>query len=398
MVSVKVKLRKAAKNGNKGALVIQIISKRKVKLIKTDLKLYPHEWDAVNEQIYTNRDRKGRTIQLRNIRSKLNAELHRLDSIIQTLQTKGIDNVHEICYCFDHHCMSANILDFMDQRCSKMKLDGRYKSASLLETVKRSFETFLQISARPLLGIDAELMKQYEEYLFSNNLSPNSSSCYMRTLRSVYNKAVEEGLSSQKFPFRYVYTGIAKTRKLAINEQAIRQMMQLDFSSEPTLSLSRDLFMFSFYTRGMSFVDMANLTQQNLHQNYLSYKRSKSGAKISIKIEPCINHILKKYRRTSKHPFLLPIKTSSDSSYASPLRIHNKRLRRISQILRLEKPLSSYTARHSWATIALRNGVDLITISESMGHSSERTTRIYLDSLGQNMLDKANEAVIKLFI
>ena len=244
-------------------------------------------------------------------------------------------------------------------------------------------------------GIDATLVKRYESYLLRNNLSLNSVSCYMRVLRSVYNKAVEEGLSPQKLPFRQVYTGIAKTTKRAINEQVIRQLTELDLSSHPALSLSRDLFMFSFYTRGMPFVDMAGLTQDNLQENYLTYKRSKTGVKIIIKVEPCISLILTKYRQKNIPPFLLPIKTCVGGGYTSQLRIHNKRLRRISEMLRLDKPLSSYTARHSWATIALRKGVAVRIISESMGHTNENTTRIYLDSLEQNIIDNANAIVIR---
>ncbi|MDR2496127.1 MAG: site-specific integrase [Tannerellaceae bacterium] len=392
---MKVKLRKSVRDGNRGVLVIQIISKRKVKVIKTGLKVYPHEWDAVHERIYLDRAGKGRNMQLRAIQAKLTAELIRLDSIIQTLKAEGIDNVNEISYCFDHHSMSGNLLHFMAQTCSKMKVDGRNKSASILETVKRSFSMFLRTSDVRMSVIDAALMKQYEAYLLKNNLSLNSISCYMRVLRSVYNKAVEEGLSPQKLPFRQVYTGIAKTNKRAINEQIIRQMIELDLSSKPTLSLSRDLFMFSFYTRGMSFVDMANLTQDNLQEDYLSYKRSKTGTPISIKVEPCIKVILKRYRHKNNGAFLLPIKTAGGGNYTSQLRIHNKRLKRISQMLQLEKPLSSYTARHSWATIALRKGVAVRVISESMGHSNESTTRIYLDSLGQNVLDNANAMVIR---
>ena len=397
MISVKVKLRKSAKDGCKGVLVMQIISKRKVKIVRTGFKLYPHEWDAAHERVCLERGGKERAARLREIQSGLNAELLRLDDIIKSLKTKDIDDVNEISYCFDHHTMSGNMLRFMDQTGSKMKVEGRAKSASIMDTVRRSFADFLQTSDVRMSVIDASLMKQYEAHLLRNNLTLNSVSCYMRVLRSVYNKAVEEGLSPQKLPFRQVYTGIAKTAKRSVDEHVIQRMLKLDLTDDGGLELSRDLFMFSFYTRGMSFVDMANLTQANVRDGYLLYERSKTGTRIVIKIEPCIEVILKKYRNPIVSRFLLPIQNSAGNGYASQLRVHNKRLERISRMLQLDKPLSSYTARHSWATIALRKGVAVRIISESMGHSSENTTRIYLASLGQNVIDKANAKVIKQF-
>ncbi|MDR2533838.1 MAG: site-specific integrase [Tannerellaceae bacterium] len=397
MISVKIKLRKSAKEGCKGVLVIQIISKRKVKIVRTGFKLYPHEWDAVQERVCLERGGRERAARLREIQSGLNAELLRLDDIIKSLKMKEVYDVNEISYCFDHYTMSGNMLCFMDQTGSKMKVEGRGKSASIMDTVRRSFAGFLQTSDVRMSVIDAPLMKQYEAYLLRNNLTLNSISCYMRVLRSVYNKAVEEGLSPQKLPFRQVYTGIAKTAKRSVDEYIIQRMLKLDLDDDYGLGLSRDLFMFSFYTRGMAFVDMANLTQANLRNGYLLYERSKTGTQIVIKVEPCIEVILMKYRSRVALDFLLPIRISAGDCYGSQLRVHNKRLGRISRMLLLDKPLSSYTARHSWATIALRKGVAVRIISESMGHSSENTTRIYLASLGQNVIDRANAKVIKQF-
>jgi integrase len=204
------------------------------------------------------------------------------------------------------------------------------------------------------------------------------------------------GLTEQKSPFSGIYTGIDKTIKRAVNEDVIIQLKNLDLSNNFCLALARDLFLFSFYMRGMSFVDMANLRKGSLKNGYIVYTRSKTKQTLTVKIEDCMQEIIKRYERQTIDDYILPIFTTNNRSHTSQLRTHNKRLKRISEMLGLEKPLSSYVARHTWATIALRKGVSIEIISESMGHENKTTTRIYLASLGQSVVDKANAEIIRL--
>jgi site-specific recombinase XerD len=285
----------------------------------------------------------------------------------------------------------------MEQLSFRMQLAGQCKSASMVDTARRSFTSFLQESDIRLSLINAPLIKQYESFLLRKNLALNTVSCYMRILRSVYNKAVEEGLSPQRVPFKKVYTGIAKTNKRSVDENVMQRLQKFDLTKFPKLAFARDLFMLSFYTRGMSFIDMANLTSGNLQNGYLFYARSKTGGLLSIKVEPCIEEIIERHKVFAVAPYLLPIRSANHPDYSNRLRVYNKRLKRISLLMGLERPLSSYAARHSWATIALRRGVSIRVISESMGHADESTTRIYLASLGQDTLDEANERVIQSF-
>jgi site-specific recombinase XerD len=218
----------------------------------------------------------------------------------------------------------------------------------------------------------------------------------MRALRAAYNHAVQKGLAVLKNPFKEVYTGIDKTSKRAVNEDIVVRLSQLDLSEQSYLQLARDLFMFSFYTRGMSFVDMANLKQNNLKNGYLVYSRSKTKQALSIKVEKCINEIIERYTDLTIDGYILPIYNTENRDYNSHLRTYNKRLKRLSGMLGLEKPLSSYVSRHSWATIALRKGISVQVISEGMGHENEKTTRIYLASLDQSIIDDANAQIIAL--
>jgi site-specific recombinase XerD len=215
----------------------------------------------------------------------------------------------------------------------------------------------------------------------------------MRILRAVYNKAAERGLTTQNNPFRQVYTGIEKTVKRAIDEQTIKKLNQLPLSPS-SLLFARDMFMLSIYTRGMAFVDMANLKKSDIRDGYLTYSRLKTGQRLNIKMEPCMKTIVERYaHRTAGSDYLLPIMIES-KSYNSALRVQNSRLQSISTILGLETPISTYVARHSWASLAKRNGVSLQVISESMGHDNENTTRIYLASLDRSVIDDANAMLL----
>jgi len=154
--------------------------------------------------------------------------------------------------------------------------------------------------------------------------------------------------------------------------------------------------MFSFYMRGMSFVDMANLRQSDLKDGYITYSRSKTKQVLTVKVEKCMEEIIVCYKGQTIDDYVLPIYDKQNYNHSSHLRTYNKRLKRISKLLKLGKPLSSYVSRHSWATLALHQGVPVEVISESMGHENENTTRIYLASLDRSIIDKANAEIIDL--
>lgn len=176
----------------------------------------------------------------------------------------------------------------------------------------------------------------------------NTISFYMRTLRAVYNMAVSEGLTDDRHPFRSVYTGIGHTDKRAVTMDTIRQISRLTTKSKP-MAMARDMFMFSFYTRGMAFVDMAYLTKDNLKDGVLTYTRKKTGQTLSIKWEKCMQDIVDTYDKTDRS-YLLPIirdsMRDSRTQYKTRQSDINLQLRRITQLLNLDNNLTMYVARH----------------------------------------------------
>ena len=220
----------------------------------------------------------------------------------------------------------------------------------------------------------------------------------MRNLRAVYNRAVEKELTPQRFPFKHVYTGIGKTVKRAVPIKVIKQIKEMDLSYSSSLDFARDMFLFSFYTRGMSLVDMAYLRKKDLANGILSYRRRKTGQQLFIKWEKPMQEIADKYD-TKNSIYLLPIIKHSSieerTQYIYAGHNINRNLKIIGRKLGLSIPLTMYVARHAWASIAKSKNVPLSVISEGMGHDSEATTRIYLASLDNMAIDKANSLILK---
>ena len=219
----------------------------------------------------------------------------------------------------------------------------------------------------------------------------------MRNLRAAYNKAVQQGLTVQRYPFRYVYTGVERTHKRAVPLETIRLLRDLDLTASGAAGFARDMFMLSFYTRGMAFVDMAFLRKTDLAGSILTYRRHKTGQRLQIRWEDCMQSIVSRYG-TGTSPFLLPLikapGTDERRQYLSAAGSVNRSLKSIGRRLGLDIPLTMYVARHSWASAARSRNIPLPVISEGMGHGSDRTTRIYLASLDNTVIDEANRTII----
>jgi len=293
---------------------------------------------------------------------------------------------------------SCRMFAFMESIIEKLVLHGKHRTSETYRSALNSFKRFREDKDIGFDEFDSDLMVTYEMYLRKSGISPNSSSFYMRILRAVYNRAVDEELTRQRFPFKHVYTGVDKTVKRAVPLKTVRKLKNLDLSSRPPFDFARDMFMFSFYTRGMSFVDMAYLRKSDLSNGILSYRRRKTGQSLTIKWEKCMQDIVDKYN-DPQSGYLLPVvkpqsKRDERTQYIYASHKINRYLKLLGSELDLSVPLTLYVARHAWASIAKSKNVPVSLISEGMGHDSEMTTRIYLASLDTMKIDKANRMIL----
>lgn len=396
-VSIKVKFRPSSQPEKEGILVYRIIYQRLVRQIGTNYKIFPAEWDDKAEKVVILNSDTQRECHLLSIQEKLLQEKLRFEKIIHRLSHQNQEyTTDDIVKAFRQPSQEYSLFGFMRHVIRQLQQLNKERSAESYMTTLQSFMQFRQRQDIPLQEIDAELIQAYEAYLKAKGLTPNTISFYMRILRAVYNRAVEKQLTEQRPLFKHVYTGIEKTMKRAISLEAIRQIKALDLKHQKPLEFARDMFLFSFYTRGMSFVDMAYLRKKNLQCGVLSYRRRKTNQQLFIKMEPCIQAIINKYN-TPTDDFLLPIirhEGKERKQYQNRLRQVNHYLKKVATLAHLSLPLTMYVARHSWASIARSKSIPLSVISEGMGHDSELTTQIYLASLDNSVVDKANASIL----
>ncbi len=292
------------------------------------------------------------------------------------------------------------LFGYMTEMIARYQKRGQIRTSETYATTMNSFRRFNNGADINLDAIDAELMEAYEQHLKNNMLSPNTITFYMKHLRAIYNRALDEGLVSDKKPFKRISTSPQKTTKRAISLIIIKQIKTLDCSRDASERFARDMFLFSFYTRGMSFVDIAYLQKKNLKGDILFYRRKKTNQQLSIHWETCMQEIVKSYAAEKYSPYLFSIIKDPEHNplkqYRNALFLINRHLKQIGKKLGLHQPLTMYCARHSWASIARNEGIPLSVISEGMGHDSEKTTQIYLSSLKTEVIDNANRKILEL--
>lgn len=407
MTSIKIKFRPSTVDGKEGGFYFQIIHNRVVRQLNTEYKVFAEEWNAESESIVI---KGSRSNFLLGIQERLAWDVARLEKVVRTLETEGSARrpaggsqrrrftADDVITMFHKLTKDSSLFSFMHGVIAQLKQLGKIRTSETYTATLKSFMAFRENQDVPLDGISSDMMLLYEAHLKSKDVSMNTISFYIRNLRAVYNRAVEKGLTPQNNPFRHVYTGVDKTIKRAIPIKEIRALKELDLSLKPSLDFARDMFMFSFYTRGMSFIDMAYLKKSDLQNGILTYRRRKTGQQLTIKWEKCMEDIISKYPK-NQTDYLLPIikeTVNERRQYDNALHLVNYHLKDLSSLLKLQRPLTMYVARHSWASAAKAKNIPLSVISEGMGHDSEATTQIYLASLETSVVDKANKMILGL--
>ena len=200
-----------------------------------------------------------------------------------------------------------SFVNFMTDIITQLHKNGQHKTWQHYRAILNSFMRFRQNKDLSLRKMDAAMIEAYEAYLKQQDVCRNTSSFYMRILRAVYNRAVEQELIVQQYPFCRVYTGIDKTRKRAIPFETVKLIKQLDLQQSPSSDIAKDAFMMSFYLRGISFIDLAHLKKSDLQDGYLHYNRSKTHQRITVKWEPQMQALVDKYKHlTDNSPYLFP--------------------------------------------------------------------------------------------
>lgn len=294
-----------------------------------------------------------------------------------------------------------------------LKREGKFPAMHVYACTLRSYEKFCaeerhpkNTTASPSMQeiFTPERLKEYEDWLAGQQSSPNTISTYMRTLQAVYNRWMSPGIEGYNpVLFKDVYTKVESRTKRALTAEQMEQLRNTDFS---VLTLRQQqvltYFLLMFMLRGMPFIDLAHLRKSDLRNRRITYRRHKTGKLMVVDVPPDAMRLLQKYRDKTDSEYLFPLlhgglfMEEHHHRYQETLRHFNRELARLMKQLLPGVSVSSYTARHTWATLAYHSGVPVGLISQSLGHSSIRVTMTYLKPFDAEVIDRINKQVISL--
>lgn len=429
--TVKFKLRASTCMPKRGPLVIHVTRHRATRTMTTPYVLFPGEWDekeqsiVLPENIPTRRKR-----ELTSMKGQLKKDLKELIETVKMLETRGDYTSQEVIYRFQERKHGQMFCAYIFNRSRKLREDKRFGTAHIYEYAAFSFLKFLNGADVGMNQINALLMKDYERHLISEDKTMNTVSCYMRSLRAAYKLAIREEIfvvkKGNENPFSEVFTGNEKTKKRAITSESISKLIEVELPenkegkegkeveevkeemSMNSLSSSREAFLFSFYTQGMSFADMVNLKKENIKDSLIQYRRKKTNQLITIELEDCMKKIIDRYASPDSE-FIFPVLRGykgikeSEAHWrwkqtGNALAAFNRNLQKLAVLAGISEHLTSYCARHSWATIASQENIPLATISRCLGHESEKTTRIYISQTDYSDVGRANRQILSRFV
>lgn len=399
MATIKLKFRPSIVDGKDGTLFFQIIHFRQIRQINTNLRISREEWDATNTSIIISSADSQRTMYLSSINKSLKNQQAKLSTIVSILDNKASTyTAQDVVSMFFTPVTILGVGSFIRNLINELKKIGKESAAKRLDKILNSLLRYTDGNEVIWKDLTSTFILGYETFMIKRGLCRNSTSFYMRNLRSIVNRAIGQGIEVPSHPFKYVYMGVDKTVKRAISLDTIRMIRDVDLNGNPELDFARNVFMFAFYTRGMSFIDIAFLKKSDLQNGVLTYSRRKTRQQLMVKIEPETRKVIERLGK-SKTSFLLPIITEEkniERQYESAYYRVNRNIRKVGEMLGLQTKLTLYVARHTWASIAHANNVALSTISKAMGHDSEKTTIIYLQTLDSSSVDKANRDIIRM--
>lgn len=304
---------------------------------------------------------------------------------------------------FELKTVSQFYQELIEQCKSNDKCGNRLIYKSSYNSLKVFTKNQLDI---PFSAIDVSWLNKYEKWLRSKGNKETTMSLMFRTLRSAYNKAIKAKCARKSdYPFdEYKINKFdTKTQKRAIAKTEVLKFTKEvnSIGKRQYVQLSKDIFIFSYLCGGINFTDIANLTKANITNGRLHYIRQKTGKLIKLGISEEAMQIIKKYESESKG-YLFPILNTN--IHKTPLqkqnRIHkmlgkiNKNLKLIATQLNVDANMTTYVARHSFASVLKKSGVSIALISEALGHSDLSTTQVYLDSFDNEQIDTAMQNLL----
>ena len=398
-----VKIVQKIGSGDRHSIMLRVTHKRRSKYFSLGIKCEKDQWNSELSRL--------------NSSFKGYKDKNRLIGILEERANKAIDEMilegRPFTYDsfekkFRHRPQSAIVFDFYDEVITDFKRKGKIGNASAYRNSKNALWDFSNNKNLMFADIDYRFLKKFEAFLFERGCSGGGISCYMRTLRAVINEAIRQGyLHRDLYPFAtqfnkrgYSLSGLKShisPRALSLDD--MEKIKNFLYDEHPDLERPVRYFLFSYYCRGINFVDMAKLKWSDIYNGRIRYTRSKTGKAFSIKVSPQIEEILEHFRGLNE-TYIFPIlneihQTPVQKAYRIKkcLKFYNRDLKEVAKVLEISVNLTSYVARHTYATTLKRKGVDIAVISEGLGHADILTTNTYLQQFSSEVIDQADQVL-----
>ena len=401
MATIKIVLRNKPNVEGLYPLILRVTKERKIKIITLGMECLPKDWDEKESQFkksfpnYIQRNRVILNLKQKAMKIIDGFDLEEIDFTLNQFEAKFRGKEQS----------KITVLEFWVDKISDLNLAGRVGNARAHKDTKTSFFKFCKNQKILFREITVEVLDKYETHLRATGSNDGGIGVRMRELRAVFNDAIKKGLVDEKYyPFKIYKVSKLKGRgfKKALTRAEVKKIENLNEIENPHLLEAKHLFVFSYYTRGMNFYDMMKLTWENIDNDKLTYTRSKTKGRFTVKILKPVQEILDYYKEFNPSAnYVFPILLKEE---LTPVQIENRKdkkikrfnkdLKMIAQIVGIDKIVTSYVARHSFATNLKELGVSTDVISQSMGHQNVSITSAYLKDFDNKIIDDSNEKLL----
>lgn len=405
MASIKVILytSKLLKNGEH-PIMIRFIKDRKPKYISVGHTCHPDQWDFDKELP------KRKHPNYRELEILINKKKTEAQKLILNLEDEKQDfSVQEVEQKYRAATKKITVLDYLELLIQRLIEEGRVSYATSHKDLRRVLKQFTKNKDFAFSDIDHNFLRKWEHHFQKQGVSQNTIGVYFRTLRSIFNKAIKEGYAKKAYyPFDEYKVSQFKeqTRKRAITKEEIKKIEALVIEQGSSLYNTQQFFLFSFYCSGMNFKDVAQLQWSNFKKVgaklSMTYNRSKTNKLFNIQLLSPAVVIYEYYQSVRSNDYMFPFLDST--RHNTPISIENRLkktkkqvnadLKILAERAGIDENVTTYVARHTFATTLKRSGVSVSMISELMGHDSEKTTQIYLDSFEREDLYEATKNLL----
>ncbi|MFT3904006.1 MAG: site-specific integrase [Niabella sp.] len=390
------------KKDNTYPLKIRITINRKTKEIPVDIFIEKKYWDDKSQKL------KHSLPNYQLIQLKVSKKISDLQERILLTENLGNEtSIESIAETIKPRQSASNFLSFAREQIKLLIEENRIGNSIAYQCAVTKLENYITKKDLKFEDIDYSFLENFNAYMVGQGMRTNAISCYLRTIRAIYNKAMKQDVVETRFyPFLKYKIKSEKTINRALTLNELKSIVDIDIAGIGNMTFHRQLFLLSFCLIGINFADLLTLTEENLINNRIVFHRKKTKKVYSIKVLPKIMELITSLQQTQSPtgyllPFIDKTKTPLQQKKDIGLVIHanNDNMKKIAEMAGVKKPISTYYARYSWANIAKSVGYSKDLIAEALGHEyGNKVTGIYLEHFDKELIDEMNNNIVnKLF-